>query len=335
MLPAFFNNISIPKQITDKQSVIIATGGFSVISGIKPNLTEYPKIAEYDLSGSVQLLFDISKINKKIGLFKNRNEIVNSMFDIYTQTFPIDTINITANEIINELSVYSIISIGKLESLNSDFMNFMNSFFDYKAGFDIKINPTYVNLNNGIFDKQLFYDTVKKENGFFGTITVKNINELLNNINDIFENRQNIEMNYGFIGKELIYIPYGITILQFIDIDMDELKVNNIGKQFLAKLKRDSDYDDGTSSVQTIISSKKIMRIIKVPLLINLLQIDLPVPIIHESTIINKSSYENIPLLENKFNSDPEIKVTVQKNNFSYHMSSKRVSASELQQFTK
>jgi hypothetical protein len=335
MLPAFFNNISIPKQITDKRSVIIATGGFSVISGIKPNLTEYPKIAEYDLSGSVQLLFDISKINKKFGLFKNRYEIVNSMFDIYTGTFPIDTINITANEIVNELSVYSIISIGKLESLNSDFMNFMNSFFDYKAGFDIKINPTYINLNNGIFDIQMLYDTIKKENGFFGTITVKNINEILNNINNIFENRQNVGINDGFIGKELIYIPHGITMLLVIDIDMDELKVNNIGKQFLAKLKRDSDYDDVNSSVQTIISSKKIMRIIKVPLVLNLIQFDLPIPIIQKPPVINKNDNEKIPLLENNFYSEPEFTVSVQQTNYSYHMSSNRISSDELQKYIK
>jgi hypothetical protein len=211
----------------------------------------------------------------------------------------------------------------------------MNSFFDYKAGFDIKINPTYINLNNGIFDIQMLYDTIKKENGFFGTITVKNINEILNNINNIFENRQNVGINDGFIGKELIYIPHGITMLLVIDIDMDELKVNNIGKQFLAKLKRDSDYDDVNSSVQTIISSKKIMRIIKVPLVLNLIQFDLPIPIIQKPPVINKNDNEKIPLLENNFYSEPEFTVSVQQTNYSYHMSSNRISSDELQKYIK
>jgi hypothetical protein len=77
------------------------------------------------------------------------------------------------------------------------------------------------------------------------------------------------------------------------------------------------------------------MRIIKVPLVLNLIQFDLPIPIIQKPPVINKNDNEKIPLLENNFYSEPEFTVSVQQTNYSYHMSSNRISSDELQKYIK
>lgn len=306
-------------------SVIKTLGGFTTVNGIKTSNTLTESIlCSQDISGAVQIKFDLSKINKKIGLFKTKTQILHSTYDEITNTFPVNNITVLPQELVNDLSLYSILNIGKLDTIYNDFMLFMNTFFDYKPGFDIKINPSYIDFNGGIFNKQKFYEILKTPNGLYGNITINNINEIL-------KMRHATPLEYGFIDTDSIYIPYGITIVIFIDIDMDILGVNSIGKQYIANLKKKSDYDDGESSIQTIISPKKIMRIVKVPLLLLLEQFVLPEQIITPK----KTVPIDTPLLQNIFTPQPPIIVNIKKGTTSFNTVSKPLSSKDLKNYIK
>jgi hypothetical protein len=300
-------------------------GGFTTMNGIKSsnNLID-SLLCLQDISGAVQIKFDLSKINKKIGLFKNKTHILNSTYDEISNEFPINSIKILPQELLNDLSLYSIVTIGKLDRIYNDFMELMNTFFSYKPGFDIKINPSYVDFNGGIFNNKTLYDILKTSNGLYGTI-------IINNINDILKIRGKVPIEYGFIDNDLIYIPYGLTIILFLDIDMEELGVNSIGKQYIANLKKKSDYDNGESSIQTIISPKKIMRIIKVPLILDLEQFVIP----EQEIIVQNNIKEDIPLFQNVFKSDPPISINVKKGTSTYNMVSKSVNSNDLKKYYK
>jgi hypothetical protein len=166
---------------------------------------------------------------------------------------------------------------------------------------------------------------MKKPNGLFGNINI-------NNINTIFESRGIMPLEYGFIDSDIIYVPYGITIVIITDIDMEELKVNNNGKQYIANLKKKSDYDLNGSLVQTVITPKKIMRIVKIPLVLNLENFIIQEQPPQKSTSINNKLSYNTTTNKEAITpiSTKNIKVNITKGLTNFHIVSKPIKQSEL-----
>ena len=94
-------------------------------------------MAKYDVTNSVQLLLDVSILNKKLGLIKNstNTSIVSSTYDNSLEKFEYDSITIYANEVLPSINMDQLNSIGSFSSLYSDFIAYVNSFLNYEEGF--------------------------------------------------------------------------------------------------------------------------------------------------------------------------------------------------------
>ena len=248
-----------------KEFAITGYGGYFFENEVIQNNNNFNIIEEYDITDSVQVYYNVNKINKKIGLTKTCNIILNTNFNNNTNTFPIDDININAFEFSDDLNFSSIISIGKFKTIFIEFNNFINSILSYKEGF-IHYNESIIDIHSNIMNEEYFYDNIKKH--LYGNIQINKINEILDN-SFFFENHYNIPKKYGFIDNDQIFIPYGLTYKLSYDIDIS--KLNNIGKRFVLNLKNESDMDNGCLLINTIIQKDKIIRTIKVPLLMKLI----------------------------------------------------------------
>lgn len=282
---------SLPKT---KEFAITGNGGFSLMNENIPIQKPDKMIDEYDITNSVQLLYDVSKINKKFGLFKMNHIIIKSDFDESRNVFLTDNILISANEFIEDLELSSIISVGKLKTVFNDFHSFIHNIVSHRECFDFCEDKKY-EWENAEFDNEKLYNLLKKENGFFGCIGIQNINEILNNT-IFFENHKNIPKKHGFIQNDLLFIPYALNIVLSYDIPVD--KLNHFGKTYILSLKNESDHDDGSLYMNTSITEDKIIRTVKIPLLLRFYDkmvqnVDIDTLLTIQNSL-NKSNLENV-----------------------------------------
>jgi hypothetical protein len=188
-------------------------GGFSVDQSFNPILLNpNPPITStsfqlYDVTYAVQVKYDVRSFNDKIGLVKDASNtaILSTTFDISKNHFPIDSININADEFINGMSPEQVISVGAYQTLYSEYLQSINSYF-----FNIPSLNAYLlseasahDISNGIFDSNQLMNLISQQtdisnqlvynlNGF---ITLSNINQLIQYavIKNVFGNRQPID----------------------------------------------------------------------------------------------------------------------------------------------
>jgi hypothetical protein len=264
-------------------------GGYIMEEGVK-TITMIPtnQIIQYDVTNSVQIKFDVRTFNQKIGLYKDANNIniISSAFDISNNVFPTDTITITSPDFVNGVFAENIISVGKLWTLYSDFIYYVNEYFSYANGFSALFTlSSQVELNNGVFDAEEFVkiingQTLNPNTGQYisdlsGSVTISYINQLLtyvvygNPFNNRPPNGKNgnpFTLQDGFIEGDLIFIPNGITVTLNLDIVNNNILLNNLGDIHLADLNRETNYTDGYFSCNTITTETNITRIVKAPL---------------------------------------------------------------------
>ena len=249
-----------------KEFAITGYGGYFFDNEIIQHKNNFKMIEEYDISDSVQLYYNVNKINVKIGLIKTCNIILHSDFNYSTNIFPIDDINISAFEFVDDLKLSSIISIGKFKTAFIEFDTFIKNILSYKEGF-IHDNKNIIDdIKSNIMSEEYFYNNIKKF--LYGNIQINKINEILDN-SFFFENHFNIPKKHGFIENDQVFIPYGFTFKLHYDIDICNL--NNNGKKFILNLKNETDMDNGYLSINTTIQKDKIIRIIKIPLFLKLI----------------------------------------------------------------
>ena len=134
--------IDVPNQIqymyglvvTEDLIAIDATGGFTVdISLSDIEVIKQNPIREFDLTETLQLDFDVRIFNEKIGLIKDASNstVLDTSFNSVTETFPNSTINLTFEEFKNNLVSSQITSLGKFETIYSDFKQYINHYFYY------------------------------------------------------------------------------------------------------------------------------------------------------------------------------------------------------------
>jgi len=288
------------------QTAITANGGFSIEENAKPMyLHVIENIAKYDVTDSVQLLFDVETFNSKLG-----------DYDVLNETFEMNSIMIYASEFTYGLkSMEQINSVGRLENFYKDFVNHVNDFLNYEEGFSsIYLIDEEFEVEKEKMEIVDLYETLirKSENAYgkyddlYGNITVNGTNNILKymkNLN-IFGNRNGV-VNPGFIEGDLIYVPYGLTITISVDLNAENLQLNKKGVEYLKKMNEKNDYDNGNGSQETHTNTEKITRIVKIPLLMKLVNIPKPeIMIVEPANVVVhdvgteteniKTSYETI-----------------------------------------
>jgi hypothetical protein len=179
------------------------SGGFTMdqcFNTIK--LQQQNPLLRYDVTKAVQVRFNVRTFNSKIGLIKEPNnvDIISSAFNSVTDKFPDNSVTITAAEFLAGMSEAQVLSVGAYETMYSDYIQFVNTYFGYAGGFSsLFAEASEFDINGGLFDASAFmniitpYTTASGENvkPLVGAITISDINNLLKFAIDgnIFKNR--------------------------------------------------------------------------------------------------------------------------------------------------
>jgi photosystem II stability/assembly factor-like uncharacterized protein len=269
-----------------------ASGGYVGEEGAPALRYDLNELFEkYDLTDSFQVLYDVKTFNEKIGLIKDasNNIILDTSFNDASNNFPIDEINISAEEFINGMQVNQIISVGRLNTLYDEFADFVQQYFSGPVGFSTLFSDTsdYI-INGGVFDASAFLHIITEKpmdssgayvSDLSGVITINRVNELLKtscSLN-VFGNRDpsdNLRVEEGFLSGDLIFIPNGLQITLNTKIDTENFTPFNslVGLANIRALLQDHDYSspDQLFSSITDATITKISRQTNVPLLIRL-----------------------------------------------------------------
>lgn len=178
-------------------------GGFSVDQSFNPIMIKDQgniSFQLYDVTYAVQLKYDVKAFNEKIGLVKDvsNRTILSTSYDFKEGLFPIDSISITAEEFINELSAPKVISVGAYQTLYSEYLESINKYFFNVSTLDDSLlsAESTKDISNGVFDANqlmdlISYKSVPPTYDLNGVITVSSINSLLKYAVDknVFGNR--------------------------------------------------------------------------------------------------------------------------------------------------
>jgi len=232
--------IDVPNQIqymyglvvTEDLIAIDATGGFTVdISLSDIEVIKQNPIREFDLTETLQLDFDVRIFNEKIGLIKDASNstVLDTSFNSVTETFPNSTINLTFEEFKNNLVSSQITSLGKFETIYSDFKQYINHYFYYSNLFPSLLKSgDATDISNGSIDNDKFIELINGQyinsegqtlDNFSGSINIYDINTSLSYIStdNPFNNRVvssdlSYSMSDGFISGDLILVNPGMNI---------------------------------------------------------------------------------------------------------------------------
>jgi len=278
-----------------------ASGGFVIEQGIDRILLRIEDLLQqYDVTNALEVKMDVALFNYKLGLIKNllNNEVIDSSFNYETDEFPVDSITLSAEEFIENVTYDSILCLGRLSTLYSDFMSYVQAYFGFSGGYaSLFSGDQEFNINNGIFDASAFIKLIHYQapdgkgsyiKDLSGSVVISNLNELLRNAVDanVFGNRDpsngttavdpmnhaNYGVNDGFIDGDLIFVPYGITATLNLNIDSEVFNpVNNIGPTNLTEFLSTHQSSNGQYFTTTINSTlNNITTTITAPLLIRL-----------------------------------------------------------------
>jgi photosystem II stability/assembly factor-like uncharacterized protein len=261
------------------------TGGFIGESGAPALRYNVNAIFDkFDMTDSIQVLFDVKTFNRKIGLIKDASNqtIVDSSFNNETGDFPNDSVTVTANEFVSGMAENQVISVGRYISLYSDFSEYIRQYFSYGGFASLFSGASEYTINNGVFDPSAFIQAITGAemnsvgayvNDLSGSITVNNINNLLRTActTNVFGNRESNAITDGFLSGDLIFIPNGTQFTLNVDINSE----GNRTAQGIINVdvsNQDLDYISPNLlfSMKSIPNLNIISRVVTAPLLIRL-----------------------------------------------------------------
>ena len=285
-----------------------ATGGFVMERGLDDiKYREETSVETYDVTDSVQVLFDVAFFNAKLGLIKNdsNTQVQSSLFNKISDRFEsntgvIDSVSFSSSEFASGLvKSEQIISVGRYATLYSDFKNYVADYFGFDGGF----SSLFTAASEFAIDEDNHFDSESmmslftgvsavSETGSYirdisGSITIANLTKSLRyavNTN-CFGNRDstsetagtasdpanntNYGVSDGFIAGDLIWVNTGTTVKLSLNIDTEALNpLNNVGPQ--NTLVQTTNYTSGNFSRETTATTTSIQRVVKAPLLIKL-----------------------------------------------------------------
>lgn len=280
------------------RAVITASGGFTVEQGLEPiTLLREDEINEHDVTDAIQIKMDVRTFNEKLGIVKDISnlDVITTMYDPEYNVYLQDSIEITVEDFVAGASVANIVSVGKLRTLYSDFIEFINKYFDYPAGFTslFTISSQY-ELNDGVFDEYALYNlfTSREINyqgeyisAIAGSINLSGLTNLMTtvintnafgnrdpagnaNTSSDTTNRNNYTLADGFLAGDLIYVPNGFEISMSLSVSNNDVFVNSDGYSHASTVS--NDYYYGTYCQTTTVSDNNLYRTVKCPLLLRL-----------------------------------------------------------------
>ncbi|NBV84180.1 hypothetical protein EBR57_08695, partial [bacterium] len=188
--------------------------------------------------------FSARTLNKKLGIMKDSSniDVVEALYDPQTDMLLTDSIKICTCDYIDGINTNSVISVGRLQYLYTDFKYTVGAYFGDPNGFASlfsEVNEFDIN-GGGVFDASAYIQVVNSSqfnmSGSFisdlsGFVTISDINKTLEYALDgnVFRNRfpNSKKLNYGvvdgFIAGDLIFIPEGFTITLSLDIQAETI----------------------------------------------------------------------------------------------------------------
>jgi photosystem II stability/assembly factor-like uncharacterized protein len=262
-----------------------ASGGFVGESGSQPLRYNVNAIFDkFDMTDSIQVLFDVKTFNRKIGLIKDASNqtITDSSFNNTSGNFPNDSVTVTANEFVSGMAENQVISVGRYISLYSDFSEYIRQYFSYGGFASLFSGASEYTINNGVFDPTAFIHAINGSetnsvgayvNDLSGSITVNNINNLLRTActTNVFGNRESNAVTDGFLSGDLIFIPNGTQFTLNVNINSEGDRTAQ-GILNVDVSNQDADYISPNQlfSMKSIPNLNIISRIVTAPLLIRL-----------------------------------------------------------------
>jgi hypothetical protein len=281
----------VPYDSTTPVYAYEASGGYVMEQGVPTiKLTPYETIRKYDVSQAFQVKYDVRAFNEKIGLYKDASNvgIIDSSYNYSTSSFPMDSVSLSASEFRLGVSESNILSLGYYHNLYRDFETLLNSYFGFPQGFNSLFSlQSQININGGIFDASAMINLINYRalnasgeyiNTMTGNITVGHMNALLRYacIQNPFNNRTTQTPADGFIANDLIYVPTGtkITLVaNFLNTDTSMNYIHILPGALTQIQAQSGDFTDGDYSQETTFNEASIVRVVKVPMLLKLLNL--------------------------------------------------------------
>lgn len=295
---------------TGRHFAFDASGGFTVDQGFKTIDLAGDNPAFY-VTDSVQLLFSARTLNDKIGIMKDASNVsvVKALYDKYSDTLLYDTLKLCSCDIVNGVNLNSVVSVGRLQYLYSDFTRTVNAYFGNPtfAFASLFSNASDFDINNRVFDADALIQVLNSAkfnmHGSFisdlsGTAQILNINDTLkyclnyntfNNryktpINDYrseYENaallpiyrKETYGLVDGFMAGDLVFIPDGLTITLSLNIGSvveDFPAYSSVGSSNLDDISDQLNYTYGYIKRSTTWSVTDITQVTQVPILLML-----------------------------------------------------------------
>lgn len=194
------NDINNTTFYTSSVYAFAATGGFQMARHFDPSFREFQIVPVFDVTNSVQVMFDVATFNAKLGLIKNETndgvEITsfNVIDDYFTDSEgnEISSINISSTDLQTGIDVNGkqVISVGRYTTLYSDFKRYVRTYFGFHGGFSsLFAAASEFNIDmSGAFNNVAFVRLLNGEtqtasgeyiNDLSGSITINNITKLL------------------------------------------------------------------------------------------------------------------------------------------------------------
>ena len=278
-----------------------ASGGYTVQQGVNQiNLRPPDVMSKYDVTDAVQVRFSARTLNKQISIIKDASNLntVQAWYDATNDTLQYDILKLCACDFINCINTESVISVGKLSTLYTDFQSCVSTYFGDPGGFaSLFSGDQDLKVNNGVFDASAYIQVVNSskftmEGSFVsdlsGQVTISDINKLLKYVVDtnIFNNRNPSAHNWGvidgFVAGDLVFIPAGFTIALSIDIEAETyLPINNVGPSYLNSIRNRLNWTRGYVTRSTTATTTNITQTTTVPILL----------ILTDDTIENFTNY--------------------------------------------
>ena len=264
-----------------------ASGGFRLLQGFN-RINERPPdlLSKYDVTDAIQIYFSAASLNAKIGIIKDASNThtIQAWYDPDTDRLHYDSLKLCSCEFVNGINLNSMVSVGKLSTIYSDFKDCVANYFGDPGGFaSLFSGDQEFEVNNSVFDASAFIQIVNSSkfnmSGSFvsdlsGNVTVSDINNLLQYVVDgnIFGNRNPSTLDWGivqgFVGGDLIFIPTGFTITLSLDIQAETyLPINNIGPDNLHAIRNRLNWTRGSVTRSTTSTLTNITQTTTVPIL--------------------------------------------------------------------
>jgi photosystem II stability/assembly factor-like uncharacterized protein len=268
--------------------VLDTSGGFSLDQTFPQiNMNALSPITQYDVTDAIQVHFSVRSLNDKIGVFKDasNNKVVQLLYDLSADSLLVDDLTLDTVDFLQNVNSTTILSLGKLTTLYSDFDATVKSYFGDPLGFSTFFANENFAVNNGIFNNNTFLEII---NGFSfsvagsyvtdlsGAIKITDLNKHLRYITaaNPFNNRptaDNYDITEGFLDGDLIFVPNGMVITLTVNIQPEGyVNINNMGPSNLSLIDSSLNYFNNTTGVgkSTTYSLTNITQTYNVPVLL-------------------------------------------------------------------